>query len=278
MLLEYEDHLPLTVRQIFYRLVGRFGYPKDEKASERLGEKLLRARRARMIPFNAIRDDGIVSYSPEFFADPADFWDATAEKIHGYLRDRQASQRQYIELWCESAGMAPQLARVATAYSVPVFSSGGFNSLTAVRQVADRVLARDVSTVMLHVGDFDPAGESIFESLAADAAAFVREDRVILTQHLEPLRVALTAEQVEDYNLPTAPTKPDDTRAKRWKGQTCQLEALAPDVLAALVREAIEFFMDMERVGQVVEAERLDRNDLLRALPRGAEVDDGASR
>ncbi len=269
MLLEYADHLPLTVRQIFYRLVGAFGYPKDDNAYGRLGEKLLRARRARMIPFGAIRDDGIVSYSPEFFADPADFWDATARKIHDYRRDRQASQRQYIELWCESAGMAPQLARVATAYSVPVFSSGGFTSLTAVRQVADRVLARDVPTVMLHVGDFDPSGESIFESLAADAAAFVRDDRVILTQHLEPLRVALTAEQVEDYNLPTAPPKSDDKRAKRWKGQTCQLEALPPDVLADLVRGAIHAFMDMERVGQVVEAERLDRNDLLRALPRG---------
>ncbi len=65
---------------------------------------------------------------------------------------------------------------------------------------------------------------------------------------------------------------------KRWKGETCQLEALAPDVLATLVRGAIHAYMDMQRVGQVVEAERLDRNDLLRALPRGAEVDDGASR
>ena len=28
---EYRDHLPLTCRQVFYRLVGTVGYAKDEK-------------------------------------------------------------------------------------------------------------------------------------------------------------------------------------------------------------------------------------------------------
>lgn len=30
---EYADHLPLTVRQLFYRLVATVGYPKDERAT-----------------------------------------------------------------------------------------------------------------------------------------------------------------------------------------------------------------------------------------------------
>jgi hypothetical protein len=55
---EYADHLPLTLRQIFYRLVGAHGYEKTEQAYERLGEHLVRARRARIIPMEAIRDDG----------------------------------------------------------------------------------------------------------------------------------------------------------------------------------------------------------------------------
>ena len=44
---EYADYLPLTVRQVFYRLVGAHGYDKTEKAYERLCEALNRARRAR---------------------------------------------------------------------------------------------------------------------------------------------------------------------------------------------------------------------------------------
>jgi hypothetical protein len=45
---EYRDHLPLTIRQIFYRLVGAYGYPKgtskDRRPYLRLGEMLNRAR------------------------------------------------------------------------------------------------------------------------------------------------------------------------------------------------------------------------------------------
>jgi hypothetical protein len=32
---EYEDYLPLTIRQIFYRLVGAHNYEKEERAYER---------------------------------------------------------------------------------------------------------------------------------------------------------------------------------------------------------------------------------------------------
>ena len=38
VLQEYAAHLPLTVRQIFYRLVGAYGYDKTELAYDRLGE------------------------------------------------------------------------------------------------------------------------------------------------------------------------------------------------------------------------------------------------
>lgn len=46
----YAEHLPLTIRQIFYRLVGAPGeagaYEKTEQAYERLGEAIGKARRA----------------------------------------------------------------------------------------------------------------------------------------------------------------------------------------------------------------------------------------
>jgi hypothetical protein len=170
---EYEEQLPLTVRQIFYRLVGAYGFEKTEQAYGRLCQHLVRARRARLIPFEAIRDDGVASISSAFYGSPEDFWDDTGRRIRAYRRDRQTGQEEYLELWCEAAGMAPQLATVADTYSVPVFSAGGFASLTAVRQIAERALDRLVPTVILHVGDFDPSGESIFESMVEDARAFV---------------------------------------------------------------------------------------------------------
>ena len=69
MLAEYAEQLPLTLRQIFYRMVGAYGYEKTEQAYERLGETLNKARRARVIGMDAIRDDGFTSAVPASFLD-----------------------------------------------------------------------------------------------------------------------------------------------------------------------------------------------------------------
>jgi hypothetical protein len=71
---EYENHLPLTIRQIFYRLVGTHGYEKTEKAYARLCEHLTRARRARIIAMDVIRDDGGTIIRPNGWGSADDFW------------------------------------------------------------------------------------------------------------------------------------------------------------------------------------------------------------
>jgi hypothetical protein len=266
---EYADYLPLTVRQIFYRLVGAYGYDKTELAYARLGEYLNRARRARLVDFDDIRDDGVVISARRWFEDAADFWDDTAGRIRGYERDKQNGQPQRIELWCEAQGMMPQLARVAWPYSVPVYSCGGFASLSAVREIVDRAERRYEPTVFLHVGDYDPSGESIFTAMTEDAAAFLADDRLLATAEFIPERVALTAEQVALHHLPTAPPKTTDSRTARWRGETCQLEALPPDVLAAIVADAIVKWLNPDIYRTHVRREDEERVQMLRALPSG---------
>ena len=165
--------------------------------------------------------------------------------------------------------MMPQLGRVADDFSVPVYSAGGFVSLSGVRQIVDRALTRTVPTMILHVGDLDPSGASIFDSLAADAAAFMDADAYVGTQRIVARRVALTPEQVAAHELPTAPPKASDSRSKRWRGGTCQLEALPPDLLATIVADAISSELDSERYRAEIEREVVDRRALLRALPAG---------
>ncbi len=266
---EYDDQLPLTVRQIFYRLVGAYSYEKTERAYKRLGEHLVRARRARLLAFDAIRDDGVAVIRHAYYDGIAAFHDETARRARAYRRDRQGGQPVFMELWCEAAGMQQQLDRVALRYSVPVYTTGGFGSLTANYDVAERALARDRPTVILHVGDFDPSGESIFESIVEDAAAFVEADRTIWLPEVRGIRVALTADQVDDHDLPTAPPKESDSRSASWEGETCQLEALAPDALAELVEQAIVEQLNSIVFDVQIELEKRERAELL-ALPPGA--------
>lgn len=269
VLTEYDAHLPLTVRQIFYRLVAQYAYEKTERAYNRLTEALVRARRARLLSFDHIRDDGITTFRLRWFDGVESFWNSVGATIKTYRRDRQTGQAFGVEMWCEAAGMAPQLARVADEYSVPVFSSGGFSSLTAVRTIVDRARSRNVPTVLLHAGNFDPSGVSIFESMVDDAVAFLKEDRLLARQEIIPVRVALTAEQVAGYDLPTAPAKASDSRSASWRGGTCQLEALAPNTLAELVDAAIAEWFDRDKLDEQIRRERADRTELFRALPRG---------
>ena len=266
---EYEAYQPLTIRQIFYRLVGQYEYPKKESAYKGLCEKLSRARRARMIPFDAIRDDGVNTYATARYDGVEAFWMEIAEQVRDYRRDRQAGQPQRIELWCEAGGMAPQLAGIAAPFGVPVYSCGGFSSLTANKLIAERVLRRDQPTVVLQAGDYDPSGESIFTAMAEDVATFAEQDRPH-SQPVTTIRVALTAQQVSDFGLPTAPPKKSDSRSAKWTKQTCQLEALAPGLLDELVAQAITALADPVAMQAQIEAERADRLALERALPSSA--------
>jgi len=120
VLAEYRDHLPLTARQIFYRLIGKHGYDKTEKSYSRLLNALVNARRSSIIDFTSIRDDGITSEVPHGYTGKDHFYEVVARSARVYRRDRQLDQAVDLEVWCEAAGMVPQMVRVAAPYGVSV--------------------------------------------------------------------------------------------------------------------------------------------------------------
>lgn len=266
---EYREHWPLSVRQIFYRLVGAHGHPKDEAFYSKLCHHLANARRAGVISFDSIRDDGIITTRMDHFDDEDAFRVRVRQQAQNYTRNRLSRQRVHVEVWCEAAGMIHQLSRVAHQYSVRVYSSSGFDSLTAKKELADRICEIGKRSVVLSLGDFDPSGESIFNSAAEDVTAFVMADRRHGLCNVEFRRVGLTAEQVELYELPTAPPKASDSRSAAWRGETCQLEALAPDQIADLLDQAIGELIDEEIYFDDIAAEEVERESLTRLLLTG---------
>lgn len=277
---EYKDNLPLTNRQIFYRLVGQYGYPKTEKDYTRLCEYLVRARRSGLVPFAHIRDDGTLSRVPGGMYGVDSFFRRVKSQADNYYRHRSLGQEKHIELWCEAKGMVPQLSTVAGTYGVSVVATGGFSSVTVTHETAERICRSRLPTVFLHVGDFDPSGQSIYEAMAEDIDTFVQQykrtaevkeyaepwDWVHADSGFEYHRVALTEQQVEDYALPTAPPKPSDGRSARWVGETCQAEAMAPSDLAETVREAIKSHMDMDEYYRQIALGEKDKVEIKKRL------------
>jgi hypothetical protein len=124
-------------------------------------------------------------------------------------------------------------------------------------------------TVILHLGDHDPSGETIFDAISEDVYAFLEVD----VAHKEPQnvaifeRVALTPEQIVRYDLPTDPAKESSHSAGWGARRACQLEALEPDVLAAILAETIEEHLDLHTLDRDRKAEAEERRKIAKALP-----------
>lgn len=136
--------------------------------------------------------------------------------------------------------MVPPLQRVANDYSVPVYSSGGFDSLTAKHAIAKQISDAGNTVEVLHIGDHGPSGVHMFGSLDEDVRAFVNH---YSGGSVSFNRLAVTPKQVEQYRLPTAPQKATDRRSFDSE-TTTQCEALDPLDLAAIVRHGIESRQD----------------------------------
>ena len=254
----FRAYLPVTIRQVFYRLVSTVGYPKDEKSYSRLCDILNRARRAGLIAWDDFRDDGFQRSRMALFDSPSDWAEAVLHSARSYRLDRQSGQARRLVVWCEAAGMVPQLERVAKEFSVPVLCSGGFDSVTAKHAVAVEWASMGDVTV-LHLGDHDPSGVHMFGSLDEDIRSFL--DGLDAGGRVEFQRLAVTLEQVVEFNLPTAPAKETDRRS--FDGDTVQCEAIPPDELARILERAILDRFDPRGLQGVLSLEEEQRTKLV---------------
>jgi hypothetical protein len=266
----YADYLPLTLRQIFYVLVGRYAFEKTERAYGGLTETLVTARRTGRIDWRNLRDDTLTVIPPyKRFATERSFFNWLGrEHVENFEIDPTIGQTVALDVVCEAAGMTRQLERVADPYGITVYSGSGFDSLTTKFETVERIVARQYErrgkrTVILRVGDFDPSGRSMIDAFAADVWAFLAEyplysdgSREDLSDLLDVKHVTVTEAQIDEYDLPTAPQKATDKRAG-FMARTVQAEALPPDVLADVLRDAIEDELDVP----MLEAQRR-RGDL----------------
>jgi hypothetical protein len=181
-----------------------------------------------------------------------------AALIDQYRLDRTAGQDVSLYLAVEKAGLVVQLESWFGDLGVPILALGGYSSQSYVNDVVSDV-PTDRPAVLLYAGDFDPSGEDIDRDFVARTDCW---DKVI--------RIALSAEQVTQYQLPPNPGKSTDSRAAGFvarHGELVQVEidALPPETLRALFAEAITDYWDESAYAAVLERERAER-ELLRTV------------
>jgi hypothetical protein len=123
ILAEYQAFLPLTMRQIFYRAVGQYGYAEDERAYKRLLYVGAKARRARLVDFDHVRDDGVTIEHGGGYTGLRHLERVLKDAAEGYTRQRRAGQNGRLIVLCEAAGMVPQMANAVREFGVDVRSA-----------------------------------------------------------------------------------------------------------------------------------------------------------
>jgi hypothetical protein len=238
--------IQVTLRQIYYRLVGFHVIDNTPNAYKRLSKILVRAREEGTVDGDKFVDHRRFTHGGDIgFDDIDDFMRKTKRDFLNawktYQRNAWQGQPNYIEIWVEKDALASQLLEVADPYGVCVNVSSGYSSYTFVQDAVVRItdaLNDGRRPGLLCFTDSDPSGDDMILDLGRRLEKYGIEDAPDMIR-----KVALTDEQVKLYDLPPAPVKLTDTRAKKWVEEhghgVVELDALDPPVLQELCRRAI---------------------------------------
>jgi hypothetical protein len=251
-----EANNPQTVRQVFYALTVEGVITKTENAYKNTaGRLLVQMRRAGMIPFHWIADNTRWMRKPRTWSSLEEALRSTAQQYRRALWD---DQDVYVEVWTEKDAIAGILLEETRPYDVPLMVSRGFSSLSYLYEAAETIKEQDKPAFLYYFGDHDPSGVHI------DRAIERRLRELAPHAEIHFQRVAVLPRQIEEWSLPTRPTKTTDSRSRSFKGRSVEVDAIPVDRLRNLVFGCIDQHIDQERLAKLQVAERSEREILMK--------------
>jgi hypothetical protein len=244
---------PMTLRGLFYRLVSEGMIGKAENEYQNVGRYLLQLRRCGRVPYRFIADNTRWMRKQSSYDN---LEDALANTAAAYRRSLWNEQDAHVEVWCEKDTLAGVLILETNPYDVPLMVVRGFSSETYVYESAQAMRHVGKPIYLYLLTDLDPSGVHIALDIERKIRGFIPDSDVTVR------RIAVTPEQVQQWKLPTRPTKKTDSRSKTFAGESVELDAIPPTTLRTLVREAIEQHIDSAQLVATKRTERLERASL----------------
>lgn len=239
----------LTVRQIFYRLVSS-GFIQNTINSYKLFDRMItRGREKGDIDARSIVDRARQVIGGDYgYASVQDFVSTKISELKDteqYTRRIWDDQPQYVEVWVEKDALATLFSSIADGYRVVTYPSRGYSSFTKVYEAINKrfSLYDDRPITILHFTDHDPSGLNMTEDIQSRLYRY--------GSHAKVNRIALTYQQVRQFSLESMPTKIRDSRWREYSsqyGNQCwELDALPPNELQNIIRDAIKAHIDVSR-------------------------------
>lgn len=198
---------------------------------------------------------------PKFVNEFADLADGIDTLHNAYRLNRWEGQDKYVETWVEKDALSGVLQPITSEYHVRLLVNRGYSSISAMHDAALRFRREEAmgkDCVVLYFGDHDPSGEDMVRDIDSRLDEFGCS--------VEVQKIALTMEQIQQYNPPPNPAKMSDPRANDYVAkhgdESWELDALPPKVLNDLVTKAIEGQLDRALYDEMIEREDEDKKRL----------------
>jgi len=258
---------PITIRQLYYRLVAR-GMPNSLNYYKRVVGAMTSARWDHGVEFDAFVDRERGAYG-ETKAMPTSL-DAAVEyavtQIHAwanaYYLNRWENQPRYPIVGIEKKALQGVFEGPCSAFDVGLYPMKGYPSLTFLYEIAavlDEAMNRGQEPILLYFGDYDPSGEDIPRA--------IEENLARMGSGVAVERIALTPDQIAELGLPGVPAKETDSRSANWSGEGCvELDAVDPHQLQGMVHDAISEYFDEALYSELQQREVEERSEYRRRI------------
>lgn len=231
------DH-PMTIRQLFYRLVvGEVINKLESEYKQTVVRLTAEMRLSGEIPFGWIADNTRWMRKPRTHSS---IEEAMRESIESFRRSVWDEQDTYVEIWLEKDALAGVLYDVTAAWDVPLMVTRGFPSLSFVYEAAEAIRDAGRPVYLYYFGDHDPSGICIDQTLERRLREFAPEADITFT------RLAVLPGQIELMGLPTRPTKSSDSRSRNFDGESVEVDAIEPRTLRQIAEDCITHHIDVD--------------------------------
>jgi hypothetical protein len=258
-------NVPITSRQVFYRLVALGVVKNTSNQYSRVCGVCTKGRYTGHIDWEAIVDDTRGTHKTQDWENTKA---ALTAAVESFRLDRWADSPYYLEVLVEKRGMVNTLYPITDKFDVHITACGGFDSTSNVWQAVKRLVPKQQANKkikLLYFGDFDPSGDCMDTTAQNKLAEFGLD--------VDIERVLLNLEHVQYYDLPVSYQVPQkkgdgtiydklqaDPRARGFiekHGRLMQVEidALEPDLLIEYVENAILKYLDREKFQEIIEKE-----------------------
>jgi len=249
-----EQENPMTIRQLFYRLVSVAEIENCLRDYQRVSIAMTKAREDGRVPYEWIVDRSRATYSSRGWTNLHALGDVLERALVNYRRDYWQDQPYYVEVWCEKDAVTGSIEEIRNRYGINVEAIRGFNSTTNIHTAAMRLLQQRYDgkkIAIFYLGDWDPSGHDIERDLSQRIAETALGGVAPLCglSNIGLERIAIFREDIQKFNLPPLRVKDKDPRAngftKRWNLTRChQLNCGtvcdAPSMKLSTVRHGIE--------------------------------------